>query len=142
MKKIHLLAVLAALVFSAFGSTAVAQAGCLAVAGYPTYNSNGSIQSTAGIECTTNNGSSYTVRGYIQGDSGGWHSVNINAPYTYNVPSPVNGYQSHRLWFMQCSFFTPADDNFRSKVTVHNNVANTTDTSISSINGLLPLNCY
>lgn len=138
MKRILLI-----LIVLACGSVAApsAQAGCLAKAGFQAYNSSGSTEAYAGIECTTNNGSSYTVRGYIQGNSGGWHSVNLNSPFTYNVPSPGNGYNSSRLWFMQCSFFAPADTLFRQKVTVHNNVANTTDTDISTTQTSIPTSC-
>lgn len=141
MKRL-LLILLAALAVGAFGSTAVAQAGCLAVAGFPSYDSSGSIKANAGIDCTTNNGSGYTVRAYEQGNStGSWVSVNLNQPFTFSVSNPPNNYSSTRLWFMQCSFFAPADNAFRQKVVVENNTSGTKDTDYSSVNSAMPITC-
>lgn len=142
MRNVLRLAVLVALLaIPAIGAPA-AQAGCLAVAGFPSYDSSGSIKANAGIDCTTNNGSSYTVRAYEQGNStGSWVSVNLNQPFTFNVSNPPNNYSSTRLWFMQCSFFAPADNAFRQKVVVENNGTGTKDIDYSSVNSAMPITC-
>jgi hypothetical protein len=139
MKRFILLAILAAL--AVIATPAVASAGCLAGAGFPTYNSAGGIESNSSISCSTNNGSHYTVRSYIQGNSGGWHSVNLNAPYVRTFSSPSDGFSTSWRWFMQCTYFAAADTMFRQKVTVTNDATGTKDEAYSGANSNMPTSC-
>lgn len=112
----RLITILVAL--GALAVPAVAQAGCLAAGqGNPTYV-DGSMRIFGGIQCTTNNGSHYQARVYMQGDAGGWHIVAGNASYDYF--SPPNNYFNVRAYYFPCANLTPQDVRVRSKIVVEN----------------------
>lgn len=120
----------------------VASAGCIAAAGNAAvYPGGGAMDSNSGANCTTNNGLHYEVRIYYQGDSGGWHSVNLDNPFVYHIDLPA--YQNYR-WFtaIQCAYWAPADNSARVKVRVENLASHQVDTGYSPSATLLPSNCY
>lgn len=122
---------------AAFAVPAVAHAGCLAAGqGNPTYV-DGSMRIFGGIQCTTNNGSHYQARTYMQGDAGGWHIV--AGPATKDYYSPGTGTFVSPYYF-PCSPLTPQDVRVRSKIVVENMVTHTTDIGYSGA-VTRPANC-
>jgi hypothetical protein len=129
MRKIHLFAVLVALVMGAFGATADAYAGCTAAGqGNPTYV-DGSMRIYGGIQCTTNNGSHYQARTYMQGNNGGWHIV--AGPATKDYYSPGTNYFNVVPYYFSCSPLVPQDSQVRSKIVVENMVTGSIDIGYS-----------
>ncbi len=117
----------------------VAQAGCTAAGqGNPTYV-DGSMLIYGGIQCTTNNGSQYQARTYMQGDAGGtWHIV--DGPATKNYYNPPNYYKSVSPYYFLCATLTPQDIRVRSKIVVENMVTHTIDIGYSG-SVTRPANC-
>lgn len=127
--RLLLLAILVALAAGTVAAPA-AQAGCLAAgSGNPTYV-DGSMRIYGGIQCTSNNASSYQVRTYMQGDAGGFHIV--AGPYTRNVCCPPDGYGPSVLpYYFACSALTPQDTYVRSKIVVENMISHSIDVGYS-----------
>lgn len=107
----------------------IAQAGCTAAgSGNPVYV-DGSMRILSGIQCTTNNGSHYQVRTYMQGDAGGWHSV--SEPQTHDYYNPGNYYTNVLPYYFPCSPLTPQDVRVRSKIVVENIASGSIDIGYS-----------
>lgn len=122
-----LLVLLALLVFPAF-----AQAGCQARGGAVADHS-GYESANAYMDCTTNNGPSYEIRAYMQGDYGGWHAVNPAIRFTV---TPVTNGTVSRYYAVQCAYFAAGDSQVRSKVVVENLSTGSTDVAYGPIKGL------
>jgi len=132
-----ILAALAALAVPAVAAPA-AFAGCTAAGqGNPTYV-DGSMRIFGGIQCTTNNGSHYQARTYMQGDAGGWHIV--AGPATKDYYSPGTNYFNVVPYYFACSTLTPQDVRVRSKIVVENIVTGTIDVGYSGA-VTRPANC-
>lgn len=112
---------------------AVASAGCLADAGAVTRV--GDLMVGQGrIACTTANGHRYQMRGYIQSNAGGWHSINLGAPLVvdFTGPPPVgairNGFVSG--WYnigSDCDSYGAGATQTRIKIIVENIVSGSSD---------------
>lgn len=136
--RIRMLVVLVALM-GLLAVPAIAEAGCLAAgSGNPTYV-DGSVRIFAGIQCTTNNGSHYQVRTYLQGDASG-NFVNRSGPLTHDYFSPPNNYSNVLAYYFPCSALTPQDIHMRSAIVVENMVTHTTDVGHSG-SVTRPANC-
>lgn len=129
---------LAAIVAALLVPVSIAQAGCLAAGqGNPTYV-DGSMRIFGGIQCTSNNGSHYQARTYMQGDAGGWHIV--TGPATKDYFSPPNNYFNVVPYYFSCNPLTPQDAHVRSKIVVENVVSGSIDIGYSgAVNR--PTNC-
>lgn len=116
----------------------VAQAGCTAAgSGNPVYV-DGSIRILAGIQCTTNNGSHYESRTYMQGDASAWHIV--AGPSVKQWYSPANYFSRVDPYYFSCSALTPQDTYIRSKIVVENMVTHSLSIGYSG-NLRRPDNC-
>lgn len=135
---VRLLAIAIALAIPTI-ATPAALAGCQAAgSGNPVYV-DGAMKIIAGMQCTTNNGSHYQVRTYMQGDSSGSFSIK-SGPQTKDYYSPCNGCTYLLSYYFPCSALTPQDIHVRSKIVVENMVSHTTDIGYSG-STTRPPNC-
>jgi len=129
-RKLIILAVLAAL----FALPGVAQAGCQAYPAQPYYSTaNGALYAIGTIGCSTNNGSHYQMRSYLQTNDGGWHILAGVPAYVNDFYSPPNGFTRDVLeGFWLCQSIAPAATQVRQKLIVENMVSLQKDTEYST----------
>lgn len=104
-------------------------AGCTAVAGASSFDpARGAIATHHGITCTTNNGSDYQLRMYMQADNGGWHTTTPKVVKVPDYASPPDNYRDTTpVVYWQCNTtYVPTAANYvRSKSVIENMVTHT-----------------
>jgi hypothetical protein len=144
MKKIHLLAVLAALIFGAFGATATAHAGCIAQWQSPsTLNyvaSPASMQISGqkgGAQCTTITGNTYHIDWYEQEyepSTGTWNQItgvfNPGNSFVNNIANHYYPFDFNTV-AVPCSAYSTTSTLARMKMIVKNDSLGSTSISYS-----------
>lgn len=106
----------------------VAHAGCQALGEQVDYRSTTKIFAFGGMYCTTNNGSHYQVRAYIQTNEGG--SFHIATPaYSADYYNPGNLIYEAFYGYWTCVHFAdnPGATQWRTKFVVENMVTHSID---------------
>lgn len=117
---------------------AAAQAGCLAEGG-TTSVAPPNLSTFGKMNCTTNNGSHYQLRLYVQSNYGGtWHTVGPGA--TWDIYSPCNNCSYRRDMSTSCTYFEGPATAVRSKAVVENIVAGSIDVDVGPVSSL-PITC-
>lgn len=108
--------------------------GCQATSSGSAVYVDGMQHMNAGISCSSLTGNTYEIRIYLQGSSGGWHSVHVPTPL--QVRTTPNTATYYRLWsvYESCSYLTGADDYVRIKTVIENLNTGSTDTAYSGAN--------
>lgn len=132
-----LLAVLAASFTAILVAPAIASAGCQVQPGSVTATT--SIQTYSYVSCTSNNGSHYQLRMYIQANSGGWHSVSTGI--SWDIYNPPTNYLQRFNGGYGCAMFAQADTQARNKSVLENMVTHTTDIGYGPAANL-PSSCF
>lgn len=109
----------------ALGAPAAAQAGCQVYPNATQNPSSSAITTSSRVGCTSNNGAHYTLRIYIQGNSGGWHSVSTGA--LWDIFSPGTNYNQTFHASFGCAMFAVADTQGRNKSVLTNVASGTQD---------------
>jgi len=122
------------------GNVATASACNATSAGAPVYV-DGSMRMTAGIHCDTYTGGTYEIRVYLQGSSGGYHSVHVPTTLKRTVTPPnIPNYTRLDDYYEQCAYLTSADTSVRIKTVIENLGTGSIDTAFSG--GVArPANC-
>lgn len=106
-----------------------AHAGCLAQGGAVQFFS-GYTKANGYMNCTTNNGSSYEMRIYVQGSDGGAGYVSRTPAVRFTINSPANNTQYARVANFSCGYYSAIDTTLRTKVVVQNNATGSTDVDV------------
>lgn len=104
---------------------AIAQAGCQTNAGSTQNPAPNAVTTSSGVNCTTNNGTHYTLRIYIQGNQNGWHSVSTGV--LFNIYNPPNYYAQTFHASYGCAMFAAGDTQARNKSVLTNVASGTQD---------------
>jgi regulator of RNase E activity RraA len=95
----------------------------------------------ASVYCTSNNGSLYQTRVYMQSNDGGWHSINLCCPVTKSYSNPPNNFLDEFIApFGPCAQLAASATTVRVKQVLENMVTHSVDTSYGSYY-TLPSSC-
>jgi len=130
IKKIGILAALMGALFILPNAASACQA---TSQGAPVYV-DGSQRMISGITCDNVSGDRYEVRTYLQGSSGGYHSVHVPTPFQVTVTPNTTGYTRYWTYYENCTYLTGADDYVRIKTVIENLTTHKTDTAYSGPN--------
>jgi len=123
--RIRLIVALVAAFAMLGAGAATASAGCQAIGGASSWRTDNSVNTNHGIECTSNNGSHYQVRMYMQANSGGFHAV--TPAISADVFSPPTNFRKLYSNFWSCGYLAAADTQVRAKTVVENIATGSTD---------------